>query len=613
MHQLHPLDMPAGAPLDLVAEAFWSAGSDQVFGVPCAVIDKELVVIQNDSDFRIPLFLAEVSFDTTSNRLQCVVVPPPVGAGLRDMASGAEPPARGNVAWCAISEDVDALFDIVAAFAEAGCLMDIFHKVYGSLDNAALLGDGAYAHVYKATHVAGRGKPTAVKKMNVDVDLKAIERETKMLLAARGHKNVANFRGIFRFQEEEAVRILVCFDFEPGGDLLYRILRKGEMREKDAKPVIHGVLSALAHIHAMDMLHRDVKAENILLKAPDFPILTDFGLATLTNDPEQMGRRCGSPGYIAPEVCLGQMYGPKVDVFAIGVVLYFVLSKAMPFSSPEDDTVAIMKKTVKSVLHLRRPPFDAMSSSVRSLMRTLMTKDAETRLTADAALRHLWLQPHLGTLREAESEELRGQNSPAAAAFRDPGLRMLPKPSQSRAGGSERHPQLALAPRSPMGGSVANAADLAASRKNAGFSGSSLQSGDAAPRHTTSSTLEGSAVPDSSDRSDGYDRALAPQKTQSNDSGSRRGDGSSVAENGSQRGYNKQGGEHRGHRGNDPRQHAPREPNFRENASLPIEPSLNQVVSSGGYDQVPRPRSLASSDHGSMERQQPTSERGSVG
>merc|ERR1740121_1152816 len=209
------------------------------------------------------------------------------------------------------------------------------------------------------------------------------------------------------------------FDAACGGDLLAKVLHSDPLTEAHAKALFHGMMKGIAHIHSHGIVHRDIKAQNILLMSDDTVVVADFGLATVLSDRVQMARRCGSPGYVAPEVCLGkEPYGLKVDVFGAGVNLYLMLSKEMPFSSPDRDTAATMRRTVKCSLHLRRPPWDGFSSALRGMLRETITKEQEGRLSADQALQHAWLCK--------ASRQDGGPDAPANAAARAAGLAPLP-------------------------------------------------------------------------------------------------------------------------------------------------------------------------------------------
>jgi serine/threonine protein kinase len=212
------------------------------------------------------------------------------------------------------------------------------------------------------------------------------------LLDVNNHKHVVAFHGLFWHTDSQGPRLSVVFECASHGDLLHKVLKYGTMTEITARPIFGGIVKGLAHIHSHGIVHRDVKAENILLKRDDLALLADFGLATWTSDEAQMARRAGSPGYVAPEICLGTPYCVKVDIFGIGVVLYFTLSKEMPFTSRDRDAATTMRKTVKCSLHLHRPPWDTMSSRLRNILRQMICRTAEERLSADGVLEHPWMQ-----------------------------------------------------------------------------------------------------------------------------------------------------------------------------------------------------------------------------
>eukprot|EP00003_Mantamonas_plastica_P028978 TRINITY_DN6787_c0_g1_i1.p1 TRINITY_DN6787_c0_g1~~TRINITY_DN6787_c0_g1_i1.p1 ORF type:complete len:131 (-),score=20.64 TRINITY_DN6787_c0_g1_i1:29-421(-) len=102
-----------------------------------------------------------------------------------------------------------------------------------------------------------------------------------------------------------------------------------------ARRVFSAMVYALEYVHSKLIIHRDVKPENILLDADDTPILSDFGVSHQLTEPDQKIRKtAGSPAYLSPQVCSGESYkGPPVDVWALGVTLYVMLTGNVPFMS----------------------------------------------------------------------------------------------------------------------------------------------------------------------------------------------------------------------------------------------------------------------------------------
>jgi len=373
-----------------------SSVREEILGVPCRVEGLKLFAKDGDgSQPLVSLFVAEVSCASLPATCQphltiIAVQPPPGDAGLKGTGVGGGGGASGD-AWFLLAEGEAEHYEILDSLSLNGCLrqdLEVSYSLPSSGD--CVIGEGAYATVQCMR--ARDGAAVAVKKMNAAVELDAIEREVATLIDVNSHKHIVAFHGLFWHIDDQGPRLSVVFECASHGDLLHKVLKYGSMTEVTARPIFGGIVKGLAHIHSHGIVHRDVKGENILLKRDDVAVLADFGLATWTTDEVQMARRAGSPGYVAPEICLGTPYCVKVDIFGIGVVLYFMLSKEMPFSSKDRDTAATMRKTVKCSLHLHRPPWDTMSSRLRNILRQMVCKTAEERLSADGVLEHAWMQ-----------------------------------------------------------------------------------------------------------------------------------------------------------------------------------------------------------------------------
>ena len=135
--------------------------------------------------------------------------------------------------------------------------------------------------------------------------------------------------GIITLEEvhESDNHIHLVLEVLHGGELFERIIKKGYYSEKDACILMQKLLTSLDFLHSKGIMHRDIKPENLILKdtANDWNIkIADFGLAAFVNSNEFLFKRCGTPGYVAPEVLEDLKYDQKVDVFSAGVILYIL-------------------------------------------------------------------------------------------------------------------------------------------------------------------------------------------------------------------------------------------------------------------------------------------------
>lgn len=394
LQEIRPILAPRNDGLS-VAQTFASIAdaSETMLGVKVTMADGNLVT-EDSGTVITPLCMCEVSCAmfpacVWPEMAAIAIVPPADGAGLKGtIVNGA--PSAGHAAWFIVVSGNEDCFKVLDELSLLGALRTNLELAYFALEAGdAIIGEGAYATVYCMQ--ARDGSEVAVKRMTETGDLESIEREVQMLLLTHAHPNCIGFRGIFYEEQCELIRFSIVFEVATHGDLLLKIVQNRPMEEATARGLFAGIMHGLVHTHSMGIVHRDIKAENILLKADDHPVVADFGLACSINDSVQMLRRCGSPGYVAPEVCLGSPYGFKVDVFGAGTVLYFMLSKDMPFSSPDRDTAATMKATVKCNLHLHRPPWDTKTTRLRNVLRQTICKSIDDRLSAQETLKHSWL------------------------------------------------------------------------------------------------------------------------------------------------------------------------------------------------------------------------------
>ena len=161
-------------------------------------------------------------------------------------------------------------------------------------------------------------------------------REAEILKSFR-HPHVVNLLGLY----EDADHYYFVMEYVDGGDVFDKIAEGGPFNELDAKEVVRQVLLALVELHKLDVAHRDLKPEKLMLqKGPDgsaFVKISGFGRAKAKGNAGAMRTLCGTPQYLAPELLSGNGYGVEVDMWAVGIIAYILLTGHPPFYSDTDD------------------------------------------------------------------------------------------------------------------------------------------------------------------------------------------------------------------------------------------------------------------------------------
>lgn len=200
------------------------------------------------------------------------------------------------------------------------------------------IGEGAYCTIYLAQSLHSREKH-AVKQISKSNFSGGQTKKDSLVSEIRlmrklCHPNIVNLHSVY----ENENYVYLVLDYMEGGDFLARILKKGQFPEKVAAKFMQIMLDVLEHIHSQNIIHRDIKLENILVNEHEWEFkLGDFGLAVQSSGPCQV--KCGSPGYIAPEIFTKDSYDSKVDIFSVGIILYILLSGKFPFSGSSQEEV----------------------------------------------------------------------------------------------------------------------------------------------------------------------------------------------------------------------------------------------------------------------------------
>ncbi|MBA0756518.1 hypothetical protein Gogos_020172 [Gossypium gossypioides] len=276
------------------------------------------------------------------------------------------------------------------------------------------LGRGEFGVTYLCTDVnTGEKyacKSISKKKLRTAVDIEDVRREVEIMKHLPKHTNIVTLKDTY--EDDDAVHIVM--ELCEGGELFDRIVARGHYTERAAAVVMRTIVEVVQMCHKHGVMHRDLKPENFLfgnkkenapLKAIDFGLSVFFKPGLLQLSPfyiyAQAAQECslltgerfneivGSPYYMAPEV-LKRNYGPEVDVWSAGVILYILLCGVPPFWAETEQGVA--QAIIRSVIDFKRDPWPKVSDNAKDLVKKMLNPDPKQRLTAQEVLEHPWLQ-----------------------------------------------------------------------------------------------------------------------------------------------------------------------------------------------------------------------------
>ena len=249
-----------------------------------------------------------------------------------------------------------------------------------------LIGRGAFGKVNLGLHIL-TGRIVAIKSFNKN-KLKNERAKAKIyheinLMKNLRHSSVANILDTF----ETKNYILIIMENIAGGDLLTFVKKRTKLNEKMSKCIFKQLLLAIKYIHSKNIVHRDIKLDNVLIDLNNTIKLCDFGVGKMIQDKEILLDQCGTPAYIAPEILANKGYdGFGVDVWSSGVVLYTMLSGSVPFKANNlnDLQHMIITGDFKEI--------HGVTKECNDLLHKLLQINPKKRITIDEALNHPWIQ-----------------------------------------------------------------------------------------------------------------------------------------------------------------------------------------------------------------------------
>ena len=246
------------------------------------------------------------------------------------------------------------------------------------------IGHGAFGQVNLALHI-GSGRLVAIKMFS-----------KKNLKDARARQKIRNeIEMLSHFHHPFINQILDNFETDTHifivmeyvcGDLLGFIRKRGKLSESVSKLIFKQLIEGLKYIHNKNVVHRDIKLDNILIDLTNTIKICDFGVSRQIRPDEMMYEHCGTPAYISPEIFENKGYkGSGCDIWSAGVTLYYMLGGEQPFkaSSIEELEKNIMKGDFK--------PLEEVTQEANDLIKGMLQVNPKERFGVDDILNHPWL------------------------------------------------------------------------------------------------------------------------------------------------------------------------------------------------------------------------------
>lgn len=304
----------------------------------------------------------------------------------------------------------NSLFSTESSFDRRGSFVrtniSALHIVYNIEESK--LGEGTYGVVRKGTHRL-TGVVRAIKTVP-NGHPKRVESHRREIAIMKGltHPHIIQLFETF----EDSKHIYLAMELCTGGELFDRILAERRFGESQAATIVKQILGAVNYIHDSGLVHRDLKPENFLFQTrqsieQNSLKLIDFGTATECRPGRFLKTKVGTLIYMAPQVLMGR-YDSKSDLWSCGVIMYILLSGHHPFSGKANDD-ALQTKVRSGIWKFTGETWTHISEDAKELIRSLLKMSTRSRLSAEEALRHEWVQMQAPRATGAELKEAIGE------------------------------------------------------------------------------------------------------------------------------------------------------------------------------------------------------------
>ncbi|VDN60582.1 unnamed protein product [Dracunculus medinensis] len=272
---------------------------------------------------------------------------------------------------------------------------------YSAYEAKEVLGRGLASTVRKCVE-KGTGSMFAVKIVDISTErqpeqeahrlLKETINEVNLLKQLSGHPHIINIHDFY----QTPTFLFAVFEMAPKGELFDLLNKSVTTSEKKARRIMGQLFDGVAFMHERNIVHRDLKLENILCIDDERVVISDFGFAVQLAENQKLRELMGTPGYLAPETLRCQMYedaegyGVEVDVWALGVILYTLLAGYAPFYHRRQ--MLMLRLIQEGKYEFRPEQWAQITQEAKDLIRNLLVVDVSKRYTAAMCLEHPWMK-----------------------------------------------------------------------------------------------------------------------------------------------------------------------------------------------------------------------------
>ncbi|KAI0633588.1 hypothetical protein C8Q77DRAFT_1157780 [Trametes polyzona] len=261
------------------------------------------------------------------------------------------------------------------------------HQLYQRLET---VGKGAYGSVHKGRDLR-TGEVVALKIINLDTeddDVGDIQREVALLTQLRDAPNVTKYFGCYM----DGPRVWIVMEYAQGGSVrtLMKACKDGVVEEKYVSVITREVLNGLSYLHKSSIIHRDLKAANILITSAGKVMICDFGVsALLVTASSKRNTLVGTPHWMAPEVAHASAYDTKADIWSLGIMIYEMIKGSAPNSHIVDQ-----HKLIQLIPRMKPPRLaeNEGSKDLRDFVAACLRESPSDRLSADELMKTKWIQ-----------------------------------------------------------------------------------------------------------------------------------------------------------------------------------------------------------------------------